>query len=447
MKVLVVVPIEASIPGSDLGGVITNVEQIMCGLKEAGHDAQFVRLRDAAVLGRDNVPSRAIYTDDQWVTGPGTGFRMHTILGWQGPYYTTGVESSLQEFIDLANSCDVIIWGAMFGFQNEYARRNPQWLRCFSEVSTPAVVIINDDYFWDRQAWTSVVDPYVTGWASVHPCGFDLSEGLAKPRAIILNAHDLGSMPVKYKGFKARSDEVYMVQNWKSWKRGDRLVRAVPHMESQVTLAGNGIELRYMMAEEKCKPTYYANKRNDPQIVEFPELVGRRIWENAEACPNFRYIGAQTEAQRDKTMSGVKFLADLSERDNSGMFNRVFLEAAKQGCATLALEKFMSGVDGSNKLFQPNEHYFPVSAHGTPAMLAGEIEAYMTMKPKDYSRVVEGARERLHMFDRKLVAQQLVSFALGKRPKGVLAYSKTGQNDKLLAMGRANYESKFGEIK
>ena len=445
MKSLVVVPIEASIPGSDLGGVITNVEQIMCGLRDAGHSADFVRLRDAPVLGKENVPSRAIYTEDQWVIGPGTGFRMHTILGWQGPYYTTGIESSLQEFIDLANSYDVVIWGAMFGFQNEYARRNPQWIRCFREVTTPSVVIINDDYFWERQAWTSVVDPYVAGWASVHQCGFDLSQGLSKPRAIILNAHDLGSMPSKTRPFGKRRDEVFMVQNWKSWKRGDRLVRATPHMSSQVTLAGNGIELRYMMADEKCKDTYRANKRNDPDLD--PSLYGRRIWENAEACDNFQYIGAQTEAQRDKRMGEVKFLADLSERDNSGMFNRVFLEAAKQGCATIALEKFMSGVDGSHKLFQPHVHYLPVPAHCRPAELADHIDGYMGMKAKDYATIVDNARERLHMFDRKTVAQQLISFALGKRPKGVLAYSKTGKDERLLEKGVRAYEDKFGELK
>lgn len=445
MKVLVVVPIEAAIPGSDLGGVITNVEQIMVGLREAGHKADFVRLRDAPVLGKENVPSRSAYGEDQWVIGPGTGFRMHTVLGWQGPYYTTGLDRSRQEFIDLANTYDVVIWGAMFGFMNEYARRNPKWIECFSKVSTPAVVIINDDYFWERQAWTSVVDPYVAGWASVHHCGFDLSEGLSKPRALIVNAHDVAGINKKPKPFNKRNDEVYMVQNWKSWKRGDRLVRAVPHMDARVTLAGNGIELRYMRAEEKCKPAYFCQSRNDPHASD--SMLGQRIWANAERSDGFRYVGAHTEAQRDEMMSIVKFTADFSDRKNTGMFNRVFLEAARQGCATLARESFMSGADGSNPLWRPGVHYFPVDPDAKPRDLAQQIDDYVfNTKPKEYATVVGNVIDRMSTFDRKTVASQLVSLALGKRPRGVLAYSKDGHDPAKLARGRDEYIKNFGEL-
>lgn len=444
MKVLVVVPIEASIPGSDLGGVITNIEQIMVGLREAGHKTTFVRLRDSAVLGRNNVPNRSAYGEDQWVIGPGTGFRMHTVLGWQGPYYTTGVEHSLQEFIDLANDHDVVIWGAMFGFMNEHARRNAQWIRCFKEVTTPAVVIINDDYFWERQAWASVVDPYIAGWAAVHHCGFDLSAGLSKPRALILNAHDLGGIDPKPRKFAQRANEVFMVQNWKSWKRGDKLVRAVPHLKSGVTLAGNGIELRYMMADEKCKPTYFCNPGNDPDATE--RMRGQRIWANAEACSNFQYIGAVTEEQRDQIMGRVKFTADFSDRRNTGMFNRVFIEAARQGCVTLARESFMSGADGSNKFWQAGVHYLPIEPDKRPSHTAAQIDGYMTMSPKEYHGIVGNVLDKLDAFDRRRVAQQLVSLALGKRPQNVTAYAKGQEPDpELVERGRADYVRNFGE--
>lgn len=447
LKILYVVPVEASIPGSDLGGVIPSSEQFMQGFRELGHEATFVRLRDTSQTGRYDVPSRSIYGPDQWIEGPGTGLRMHTVLGWQGHYYTTGNGRSLQEFIDLANAHDVVVWGALFGFKNKYTAGQTNWFRVFTDVRTPTVVMIRDDHLWERQAWTSMVEPYINGWAPVHSCGFDLSAGLTKPRGIVFSTHDIGGIPTKTISYRQRMNEVLMVQNFKSWKRSERLVMAVPHMESNVTLAGNGIELRYMMAEEKCKPRYFATKRNDPDIVEFPDMEGKRIWENAEACPNFRYLGAVTEAQRDGLMQRAKFLTDLSERHNTGMFNRVFIEAARQGQVTLALDMFMSGVDGDNPLWQPGVHYLPVEPYSKPKKLGQQIDGYMKIGQKKYDSIIEAVHERLPMFDRKVGSQQLIDLALGKRPKNCWAYDRGGSGDvTLLAKGKAEFESLFGRI-
>lgn len=444
MKILYVVPIEASIPGSDLGGVIPSSEQFMQGFRELGHQATFVRLRDTSQTNRYDVPSRAIYGPDQWITGPGTGLRMHTVLGWQGEYYTTGNAKSLQDFIDLANDHDVVVWAALFGFKNKLTAGQTEWFRVFTDIKTPTVVQIRDDHLWERQAWTSVVEPYINGWAPVHSCGFDLSAGLTKPRGIVFSTHDVDGANFGRR-FDAREDAVYMVQNFKSWKRSERLVMAVPHMQSKAYLAGNGIELRYMRAEEKCKPRYFVTPKNDPDAD--PDDYGKRIWQVAEDFDTFQYLGAHTEAQRDEMMSKVKFLTDLSERHNTGMFNRVFIEAAKQGQVTLALEMFMSGVDGANPLWQPGVHYLPVDPYSKPKELAQQIDGYMTIGQKKYSQIIEAVHDRLPLFDRKVGAQQLIDLALGKKPKGCWKYDRGGNgNPELLAKGRKEFETIYGPL-
>lgn len=447
MKILYIVPIEASIPGSDLGGVIPSSEQFMQGFRELGHEATFVRLRDTSQTNRYDVPSRAIYGPDQWIIGPGTGLRMHTVLGWQGPYYTTGDPRSLQEFIDLANDHDVVVWAALFGFKNKLTVGKTGWFRVFTDIKTPTVVQIRDDHLWERQAWTSVVEPYINAWAPVHSCGFDLSAGLTKPRGIVFSTHDIGSVPppAKLPKFQDRDNAVYMVQNFKSWKRAERLVAAVPHMKSLAFLAGNGIELRYMRAEEKCKPRYFVTRKNDPDAD--PDDYGKRIWQVAEDFDTFHYMGAHTEDMRDGMMQRVKFLTDLSERHNVGMFNRVFIEAAKQGCVTLALEMFMSGVDGKNPLWQPGVHYLPVEPYSKPKALAQQIDGYMNIKPSVYHGIIDAVHDRLPMFDRKVGAQQLIDLALGKKPKGCWKYDKGGEgNPELLAKGRKEFEEIYGPL-
>lgn len=442
MKVLYAVPVEAAVPGSDLGGVIQSSEQIMIGLREAGHEAHFAKIRDIPTVGRTNTPDRKRYGPEEWSVGEGTGLPMHNVLGWKGEYYTTGVPSSLQAFIDFANTCDVVIWGALFGFKNKYTAGRSDWARMITEVTTPTVIMIRDDHLWKRQAWTSVFDDYVNGWSSVHSCGFDLSAGLKKPRGIVFSPHDVGiAMPPATK----KKEMIYACHNYKSWKRLDRIVAAAPYTSVPIRVAGDGIELRYMRATDKCKPKYRATAHTDPDAT--PEMMGERIWDNAHKFGDFKYLETHTGPERDAWMRGCKWNIDLSNRKNTGQFNRVFIEAAIQGTVTLAYESFMSGENGDNLLWQPWVHYVPVPEDCTPSELGAFFDSLASFDMNLYDNIVCNVQDRLTMFDRKTAAQQLVQMALGKKPKGVWNYVKGGKgNEQLLKQGHEEFVEVFGEL-
>lgn len=431
MRILYAIP-----DGIDLGGIITATEAHLAGLREIGHDVKFVRFRDTQSRGTDRVRNKKGYDHDQWSVGEGSQLPMHPLLGWAGPYLSMNDESDISEFLVEARSYDLIIWGFLFGFKNANTMPDPKWRRLLDTPDAPAITILHDDHLWDRQAWIANLDGHaIKGWACVHHCSYHLSEGLRSPRALIFNGHDVsGLVDRKFKKYSQRKC-LYSVQNAKPWKKVDKYVGMSRYLMEGLDgarLAGDGIELRYMRSKDKCKPQYMED--------------GRPIWDLAMASGRFDYVGPVGEAKRSHDMSRAKFLCDFSTRQNKGMFNRVFVEAAMQGCITLANPKFMSGVGGEAlDLLRPGEHYLPVDTTATHYQIATQIyEHHRSMTDKKYAEMQESLRHLcLKQFDRRNIADKLVRLGMGKpagycgdavgEASGELYYDSGGRRDEAKA--------------
>ena len=424
MKILYVIP-----DGIDLGGIITATEAHIAGLQEIGHDVTFIRLRDTVTGGVQGRSRKKNYDSDQWAVSNYKGIEVHPLLGWTGPYYSMNNPRDISAVRNIIASHELVIWGLLFGFKNDNTCADPIWMDLFDE-DTPAITILHDDHLWDRQAWIANLDKHaIQGWACVHHCSYHLSEGLRGRRALIFNGHDVSSLSRRtFRPWTIRKD-VFSVQNAKPWKKVNKFVAMARHLGPRVgraLLGGDGIELRYMRSKEKCKDAYKEG--------------GVPIWQLAEESGRFKWLGPMGEAVRDSEMRVASFLCDFSTRKNAGMFNRVFVEAALQGCITLANPKFMSGQNGEAKdLLRPGRHYLPVDTELSPVEIAQQVTEHVgNMTSRRYTEMQENLRDLcLYRFDRVMVARQLVELGLGK-PTGFapglemsqLYYSPTGPGDK-----------------
>jgi len=211
-----------------------------------------------------------------------------------------------------------------------------------------------------------------------------------------------------------------------------------------VVLAGNGIELRYMQSVDKCKPAYRMNKRTD---VDQPKSnMGKRIWDVAMSTEGFKYLGAQREDERNKSMLTEGFHIDTSKSSPLGMFNRTFIEAAMQGQVTLTPKECISGVAPVDNIWCPGEHYLPIPQSCTPLQLAEAVDNHFSISNKTYAEIVSNVRAKLPMFDRSVCAKQLIDLALGNRPTCLLFKEKGVVNKNLVELGRSELIKVFGDV-
>lgn len=441
-KVLYIVP-----DGDDLGGIYTSSENLLCGFREIGYEPTFVLLRATNTSQRrtDYQPRFGSYR------GEGTGYALHPQYGWQGRYYSLGEAQDINNLVLLANAggYSVVVWAAMFGLRNKQTEGQAGWTRLFKDIKVPHVCMIRDDHLPDRYPWVAALEPWIAGWACVQQSSFDSCAGLTKPRAIIYSGHDT---TITAPPFAARSKQVFMMHTYKSWKRADRLVAAVPHMQNgaSVVLGGQGIEYFYMSSKTKCKPRYYCTKDSDPDAKRI--MYGRPIWQNAIKA-GMQHLGNITAQQRDKVMQGCMFFVDLSWREHStGQINRTTVEAIKNGCVPICNNRFLTGRDdGQGELFKAGTHYLPAPPPSvTPKQLAQFLDSTLSgVTPHAYARMQREGARLIRRFDRRIAAQNLINLGVRKPLIDCDGYddNRKGRSAALIAAGTEMFNRVFsGDI-
>jgi len=381
MKILFVVP-----GGNDLGGIITSTEQYVAGLKECGHEVNFMTVGFGRSGTRRDRSPRGKFADE-FTTGEGTGALMHPTQGWRGEQRLSLMnEAERAAFIHIGKKHDIIIWASMYGFRNPDTEGKMDWVEVITKLKGKHVFFIHDDHLPERYPWAYALAPFAALMVGVQPCSYDSLEGVAAPRAMVYTP--LPPLPRKIRAVDDRSG-FFMCQVWKGWKNGHRLIEAAPYLpKNSVTFAGDGIQLRYIRSQDKCPPRFQG------------------IWD--AAMKKQRYAGVLQEAERDEYLVKSKFLVDLSVRHNSGQYNRIVQEAMAQGCVVIADPEFISG---RTNFFKPNVHYFPISSDDlTPDMLAAKLRSYDSLiRKSEYASIQDAARKLVKTFDRKKLAERLTT--------------------------------------
>lgn len=408
-KVLYVVP-----DGNDLGGIITSSENLMQGFREAGHDASFMLLRHGQRSGESKPRGQHAH---EYKLSDHTKMWTHTVHGWHGGYCTT---MQPDEFLKYANEYDVVIWGAMYGLRNKATERTTDWARCITELTPPQVFMVRDDHLEKRVPWVMALAPYAAGLAGVQQCSFDSCEGLGTPRALIYSGHG----PAHPKALTSkRMKSALAIATWKPWKRGRQLLDAIPNLNNCVTVAGDGIEFRYMRSKDKARPKDFNDK-------------GERIWDKA-MNGGMTYMGCVDENVRDGLMLNHTWLIDLSLRINSGQINRAVVEAMRHGLVPIADPRFIG------REFEPWVNYLPIQADLPRASLARELNALMG-STTTLKRIRENNISIVDQFSRKTAAAQLVALAQGK--KAGAKWAKATIDSPKMERGVTAFYEIFGDL-
>jgi hypothetical protein len=368
---------------------ITSTEQYVAGLKEAGHEVNFMTVGFRRSGTRRDRSPRGKFADD-FVTGPGTGVLMHPTQGWRGEMRLSLMnEDERKAFIDLGKKHDIIIWASVYGFNNPDTAGRSDWFEAITKLKGKHVFFIHDDHLPERYRWAYALAPYARCFIGVQPCSYDSLEAMAAPRAMVYTP--LPPLPRQIRSVEER-EGFLNCQVWKGWKNGHRLVSAAPHMpRGSVSFAGDGIQLRYLRSPDKCPPKWAG-------------------WWDA-AMKKQTYLGVLQEKERDQWLAGHKFLVDLSLRSNSGQINRITQEAMAQGCVVIADPRFISGHSGATP-FKAGRDYVAIDATLEGKALAEELQHIdRKIDATLYTQIQKNARKALAVFDRKALGQRIVDVA------------------------------------
>lgn len=395
---------------NNFGGIINHTEQLLCGLREIGHEADFVFLRTTKIGNTNGLSLSDKMYSEGFVIGDGTGYPVHQGKGWKCPYYSIINNDDVNAFIGRANTYDVIIWESIFGFKNSKTEGNTNCIRMITEIVSKQIAIIHDGNLRKLYPWIYQIRSHLTGLACVHMSAYKSAEFMGVPRALILNPQSPTNHE-KWVPFSDREDHILSLQTFKAWKRVGDLVVSIPHFDSKVTLAGDGIERNYMTSKDKVKPCYIATKNVDPDFYN-----GKPIWDNALDTQRFFYVGYMNEKTRDAYLQRVRFLIDTSWSKTYGShFNRVIIDAMRQGVVPIARNLGISDNEsGECFLLKPNENYLMIPWNATPKEFGDKIKEFSSIAPQEYDRIVQNNIEVIKQFDRKYIAQQFMNLALGK---------------------------------
>jgi glycosyltransferase involved in cell wall biosynthesis len=409
---------------NNFGGIINHNEQLCAGLKELGHDVTFAFIKPTKTQQKGEIDYAL---REGYEIGVGTGYPVHQSKGWICPYYALKNTDDISRFVTDANKHDLVIWQSIFGFKNAETEKFLDWTPMVEDVTAKQIVVIHDGNLIKNYSWIYKFQDKFSGLACVHPSAVKSAEFMEIPRNLILNPQDLSK--TKEPTVEGRQNRILSLQTFKRWKRVDNLVAAVPYINGEVIVAGDGIERNYMTSVDKCKPEYYCTKQFDPNADD--KRLGKPIWQNALSSGKYSYIGFITEEKRDEILDSCKFLLDPSWSLNYGEhFNRVLVDAMINGVVPIARNFGVSDNEkGIGEVFKPNENYLMIPHDATPKEFGDLVNSFFNISDEKYIEIVLNNQQKLKSFDRMRIAEQFINLAFGADGTGEYATPLIGRSN------------------
>lgn len=439
MKILILVHVF-----NNYGGILNWTEELICGLKDLGHTVNFVQAKPSK---KPPKPAIKEVADMGYSIGQGTGLPVHQGKGWISDYYSFLNEESVKNYVDFANSHDLVIHGSIFGFANQESEKDMTWVPMITEVKTKQICVIHDGNLKRNYPWIFRFRKHFAALACVHPAAVKSTDFFDIPRNMILNPFDLSGMKEPRRKWEDRENSLLSPQTFKSMKHVESLVAAVPYIDGRVFVAGDGIERSYMCSKDKCKPHYFATREVDPDVTE--DRIGNRIWDNAlNHEPNrMSYLGFISPYLRDKNLKRFKFLIDSSWSVGYGEhFNRTLFESMILGAIPIAVNFGVSdNEEGNGTLLKAGVNYLMLRKDFTPKQYGERVNDYLKMDSNRAYNIIEANDILLKQFDRKIIAQQYIDLAKGKNA-GFFKENMIGNpgiDPKSVTKSEAMWEEKF----
>ena len=409
------------------GGIINHNEQLIAGLKQQGHDVNFVEL-----IWRESVKGKTTKNTDEYETGA-SGIPVHQGKGWLFPAanrFAYKGDWNLKRWRKFVDDYEMIIWQIPVPTKQRDNEGNTDWLALYDlPPDIRQVAIIHDGNMEKSYPWIHQISRHLHGLACVHPCAFHGASVLDVPRALIFNPQNLASL-TRNNDWKNRKNSFISMQTFKGWKHVDDLVRAIPHVSKNTRklMAGGGIEHNYMTSVDKCKPQYFVSEERDPDID--PIHYGRKIWDVALEH-GMEWLGYLRQERIRFLLRQSKVVIDpswsVAYAKVGDHFNRVVVDGIIEGAIPIARNLGIStNEEGVGEVFKPYENYMMVPHDATPLEFAEKIEETCNLPDYLSNEIHQANYTLLANFERERVAQQYVSLAFNM-PTGFYGDLKVGE--------------------
>lgn len=409
-------------PLDNLGGIVSNTENLLYGLKEIGHEIDFFLLSWQDKFGKpQNTDRQLLKKDDDWYKG--FCCVAHQMKGWNFPAdrkIPYKGARNLEKAKSILSKYDLIIWTIPVPTKKRQNQNNLDWIELY-KANKNNVVYSHDAHLITKYPYLYEIKEYITGIASTNYASYRTVQIADVPKSLIFSSHNL----TKYKqelDYDKRQNGWLNLQTYKGWKHVDDLVRAIPYMDfMKKYMAGGGLEQAYMTSKDKCKPEYFCSRSNDPNMPRKVEQQKIRIWDYA-LKHKMQFLGWITPCKRDAILQKVKSLIDpswsLNFAKHGDHFNRVFTDAILNGCIPIGRNYgITSNAQGDGLIFKADVNYIMIPHDATPKEFAEIVNSVQHLPPKKWKSIVKYNYELSKQFDRKKSAQSFIDLSKGK-PSG-----------------------------
>lgn len=312
------------------GGIVQNVEGRVKAFKEMGHDVDIIFLTYNKNLSVD-VYNRKIkeFESGKWQKhqsdkSQGGGYEKSEITGyWKNSYYgwflppnTNRIpifaDNALELWHEAIMDADLLFWSFM-PTKTKEAKEFSDWPKFFDlPKKIKQVFAVHDGYYDIRTSWVRYLAPKITYLDCVHVSAYNCCSNIEIPRFLNFASRYIPDK-LPFKPLSERPVDFFAAHVFKSMKKMEDILSAVPHLEPEtsVIIAGSGIELYYMMAEDedKKKPRYMVSKKTDPDCKK--KDIGLSLWERAVNY-GMEHLGFMASKDVYFTQQNAKFCIDPS---------------------------------------------------------------------------------------------------------------------------------------
>jgi len=343
------------------GGIVEHVESKVKAFKHLGHDIDIIQISPTSTKQKAYDKSLIELADGsfeskQKINSQNGGYEISEATGyWKNNYYgyylpptnKIGIyePDALERWNEIVKDADLILWNFVPTKSSVWSHKDTSfWWKFFDLPSKiKQVFIVHDAYFDIRASNVSALHEKILYLECAHIAAYQCCENIDMPRVLLLNPRYLdenSKMPVVL--LKDRKEDFFAAHIFKSMKRVEDLLRAVPYMNYDViqgtysiTVAGSGIEQAYMTSPDKVKENYICDIRYDPDL---PEEYDKKItvWNRAEKF-GMHYIGLVSSVEVTRRLQCTKFAVDPSWARHYAQYcrthiNGFIIEAMLNGC-------------------------------------------------------------------------------------------------------------------
>lgn len=338
------------------------------------------------------------------------GYEKSDLGYWENHYYgfflppsnRIGVyeDDALERWKKIVDDVDIILWNFMPTKSSAWNKKDKEfdfWWKFFDLPTDKVkqVFLSHDAYFNVRASNITALKDKIFFIGCAHLASYHCCEEISIPRTLLLNPRyfpDGMKMPIIK--MENRKTDFFAAHIFKSMKRMEDLIRAIPHLNSNnenisVVVAGSGIEQAYMTAAEKCKEPYKISCKRDPDIDK--GLEGFKIWDLAELF-GMEYVGQISGNEVQSRLRNTKFAVDPSWASHYAQYcrthiNGFIIEAVLNGAYPI-LRDYRGLIKGEvEEIYDPlfeNIRAIIIPWDATPKQFALEMKKALNMNSKKY---------------------------------------------------------------